>query len=49
MGEEVPEMSVGKLPSLAGRDESTGQLLIFGVFLFFFSPTMQAGTACIAC
>lgn len=47
--EEGPEMSVEKLPSLAGGDKSTGRLLVFGVFLFFFSPIMQAGTACITC
>lgn len=45
MGEEGPEMTVGKLISLAGGDESTGQHLIFGVVLFFFSLITQAGTA----
>lgn len=38
MGEEGPEMSVGKLTSLAGGDESTGQLLIFwGGFIFLLA------------
>jgi len=36
MGGEGPEMSMGKLLSLAGRGGFMGQLLVFGVFLFFF-------------
>jgi len=50
MGGEGPEMSMGKLLSLAGRGGFMGQLLVFGVFLFFFFISiMQAGTASIAC